>query len=202
MREEPQELWKRYRETRDIADRNRLAEFYVGYVYDIASKAFPHLDYDERCSAAHFFLLAAIETFANLDYASFYYFLRRRISWDLRDHFYKNRDCPDRALRHGVTYEKLHENIPDRCSPTPFEYTAAWSAVHAVSPEYQELVLRTVVNAERISDIADEKDCSYNTIAYKRHAALQAMRTGNRAWRPWTHFLPGYLRRELAREHG
>lgn len=201
QQEKCQDAWQGYAHDGNHEDRNTIAVAYVKYAYAIALEHYFYIDPDECRSAAHWLLFKAIREYDATRFSSFAYFLKRRLIWDLRDYFYRDAYCPNRALRLGIKYRELHEDIVDRHAPDAFNHTAVWSAVQAVSPDYQELVVRTIVDGERIGDIAIEKGLSWNTIACKRKAALQAMRTGNRCRRPWTQFVSGSLRKKSAPTH-
>jgi hypothetical protein len=189
--------WKRYWRDRNDEDRNLLAIEFLDYAYSVARRCYPYTDWDERRSATHVSLLKSIGVCDPGKFKSIKHFLSRRIPFDLRDHFYRNKDCPDRAMRYDLMRRKLHDGIPDTATLTPLECTAVWSAVSSVSADDQELVLRTIVGGERLKDIAKEKGCTPETLCYKRKAALQRMRTGNRSWRPWDDFRPGAIRHKM-----
>ena len=190
------DAWLGYKRDGNVEDRNTIALAYLRYAYAIACDRYPAVDSDECQSAAHWLLFKAIREYDPERLESFAYFLRRRLVWDLRDHFYKNRDCPDRAMRRGISHAELHENIPLPERPDASEIAAVLEALGNVSPEDQELVVNTVLGHERIQDVADRRGWGYNKACYQRQAALLAMKTGGRCRIPWTRLVPGQARRD------
>ena len=130
MSETIQELFKKYRETGDVAIRNQIAEKYL-YIAEILAKKFSHrgVPYEDLVQEASMYLLEAIDTFEEDRGLQFSTYVTPTITGKLKNYF------RDKARMLKVPRKLSEMNLEIR------RYSEAYLSEHGVAPSVRELAV-------------------------------------------------------------
>lgn len=94
------QIWRQYKASGSIADRNLVVEHYIGFLRWIASQG-PHWEFDDRMSFGAVGLIAAVEDFDPGRGLKFESFAGARVRGAILDGQRKSRWVPDKVARRG-----------------------------------------------------------------------------------------------------